>query len=225
MDNLQVTAYLSTPLSTDLFSPNLDALLYRLWLEEKGLYNPNVKRTEDVIKADVPIKLIEEKGYQYYSVSAPHFIILNEQNTRYRRRWDYQEHHCDFGKKKAKVDTQQGNTKSCDLPLRLIETNRIDWFCNGDKSEIDRLLSSVTNIGKKISQGFGQVFRWQSQVVEDDFSVWQDKRLMRILPAELIPEHLKERYPLRAWTYHPPYFLPENKALCAMPANTRSALN
>ena len=41
---------------------------------------------------------------------------------------------------------------------------------------------------------------------------------MRPIPVDCVnPEMLKEACNVMQWAFTPPYFLPENKALCVMP--------
>ena len=220
MENLQITAFMATSIAiTDKWSPNLDALLYWLWLNERGLANPNAN-AKNFIKAEIPIKEVEEKGFSFYAVSSPLYQTKSKFTIRYRKRWDNQDKHLNWGNKKAKVDTSQGQFKNGDLPLLLVETKRIDWFCVGCKDEIERLLSSCTHLGKKRSQGKGQVLRWQIKLIECDHSLYYENKLMRPLPVELInPNQLRGgvTFDLMQWAYKPPYFLPEHKTICAMP--------
>lgn len=218
MKNLQVTAYMSSPIAvTDNWSPNLDAILYFLWLEERGLSNPNAT-AENYIKAEIPLAEETIKGKLLYKVSSPQYQSKIEQNTRYRKRWDNQDKHLNWGKKKAKVDTSQGQFKNWDLPLRLIETSRIDWFCVGESTEISRLLANCFNLGKKRSQGKGQVLKWDIKESEEDKSFYWKGRLMRPIPVDCVNiNKIKNTYNVMHWAYTPPYFLPEHKDLCAMP--------
>jgi CRISPR type IV-associated protein Csf3 len=60
----------------------------------------------------------------------------------------------------------------------------VRWYCVGDKTEIARLLSTCTNIGKKSSQGWGRVARWEiDQSIGEDWSIWKNGCLMRGIPA------------------------------------------
>lgn len=218
MNNLQVTAYLNSGIAvTDKWSPNLDALLYFLWLDGRGLANPNAN-AKNLIKADIPIDKVIINDKLLYKVSSPIYKVQNEQIIRYRKQWDYQDKHLNWGKKKAKVDTSQGQFKNWDLPLKIIETNRIDWYCVGDKLEIERLLNSCTHLGKKRSQGKGQILRWNVQVIDCDKSFYFEGQIMRPIPTNCVnPDILKGTFDVMQWAFTPPYFLPENRTLCVMP--------
>lgn len=222
---------MATPIAvSDRWSPSLDALLEWLWLDERGLALPNPDLT-NIIQADLPLFKGEIKGEWYWCVSSPYYLQQSEQITRYRKRWDYQDKHLDWGKKKAKVNTSEGVTKSYDLPLKLVETPRIDWFAVGDKEEIERLLFLCDFIGKKRSQGKGQVCRWEVREIEGDYSLWDVYgNLARPMPLSLIgavagtpPFNGGACYDfvnncgIMNWGWRTPYWLPANQNLCLMP--------
>lgn len=217
MLNFQITAHLATPLAvSDNWSPSLDALLEYLWLDERGLISPHPTK-ENLIKSDIPLREDTIKGESFWACSSPFYCLQKEQIDRFRKRWDYQDRCLDWGKKKAKVDTQQGKTKSYDLPLRLVLTPRLDWFAVGDIDKVRSLLSNCTNIGKKRSYGKGQVYQWEVKEVEVDWSLKKDGRLTRPLPATLV-DHWDGCQILR-WGWRNPSWLPENVAVCVMPSN------
>lgn len=217
MKNLQITAHLSTPLAvSDNWSPMLDGLLQWLWLESRGLASANPD-PNNIIQAPIPLRRDNFKGKEFWACSAPFYQVLSEQKIRYRKRWDYQDRHCNWGKKKAKVNTSEGTTKSYDLPLRLIETPRLDWFAVGDMGAVLDLLIPCQNIGKKRSQGKGQVYRWEVREVAEDWSLYRNGRLTRPFPAELLEE--LSGYDFMLWGWNPPVWLPENKTVCAMSRN------
>lgn len=220
MINLQVTAKLATPIAvSDSWSPRLDNLLCWLWLDTQGLVSPD-PRAGQLIEADIPLQRRTIKQTEFWACSAPFYQSIGEQKIKYRKRWDYQEYHCDWGKKKAKVNTQEGPTKAYDLPLRLLEIPRIDWFCVGNLSDTKELLSRCSHLGKKRSQGKGQVYQWEVREFEHDWSLWKDGLLTRPFPIELI-ENVGS-YPkinMMEWGWKSPAWLPENRSICMMSDN------
>lgn len=100
----------------------------------------------------------------------------------------------DPGERKI-VNTTGGWTKSYRLPLRLRTTALIRWCCVGDRSEIRKLLKRVKALGKKRSQGYGVVERWEVEEAPADcswFAPHPDGRiLMRVLPlGDCLPANL-----------------------------------
>ena len=135
------------------------------------------------------------------------------------KRWDYQEHALNWGKRKAKWETSQDAEKSYDLPLYCINISALYWYIVGDKQELERLLKQCNYIGKKRSYGNGQVSQWDVIPIESDYHLFKDGNLMRPMPYKLIAPLLdkKIKYDLLQWGWKPPVNIPENQSLCALP--------
>ncbi|MFN8992997.1 MAG: hypothetical protein ACK5X3_04945, partial [Pseudomonadota bacterium] len=159
MINLQIIAHMATPLAAyDDWSPSLDALIEYQLLDRLGLITPNptaadAEKNLPLIFDKMPIARKILNGEWYWAVSSPHYIENHQQTSKFRKRWDYQEHHLDWGKKRAKVNGSEGHFKAYDLPRYDREMQTIHWFCVGDHDGIAELLQPVTNLGKKRSQG------------------------------------------------------------------------
>lgn len=224
MQPLRITAKIANPfVAYDNFSPSLDALLEWYWLEERGLITPN-PTPDSLVQADLPLLKGDIQGEWYWTVSSPHYILEEQQITKYRRRWDQQDKHLNWGGKRAKFSTSEGHTKSYDLPLYLRSTPQIDWFAVGDGDEILRLLEPCKSLGKKRAYGFGEIIRWEVQQVEQDWHLWGPQgQLMRPMPSRLLTfDHVFDWAPLR-WGWRPPGRLTCNQELCACPVhNVRS---
>ena len=223
LKNLQITAYLGKPIAlSDDYSPSIDALLEWLWLDERGLARTNPS-PDSLIQTELPIKKGRITGEWlfdewYWCVSSPHYQIEYEQTSRFRKRWDYQDKHLSWGKKKAKVQRDGGFTKNVDLPLFLRNTNRIDWFAVGDRVELHRLLEQCTHLGKARSCGYGEVLKWDVTEIENDWHLWRNGNLARPIPYEYFaPLNHKERLPMMSWAWRPPGWMDCNRELCVMP--------
>ena len=216
MDNLQIIAHMATPLvAYDDWSPSLDALIEYQLLDKLGLItsNPTIADAEKnlpLIFNDMPIARKMLNGEWYWAVSSPHYIENHQQTTRFRKRWDYQEHHLEWGKKRAKVDGSQGHFKAYDLPRYDREMQSIHWFCVGDRDKISKLLQPVTNLGKKRSQGCGQVHKWEVLEFEHDWHLWRGDSLARPMPVNIN---------MMNWGWRPPTWLAANKSMCFMPTD------
>lgn len=221
MNNLKVTAYLSTPIGVyDNWSPSLEGLLtYRL-LEENNLLSPNptaeqVAKVQDFLANELPLKQNTIMNDKYFCVSSPCYVVQGEATDKYRKRWDNHENNLNWGKRKPKFLTGEGAEKSYDLPLYTRLTNSISWFVTGDRTKIDALLSPVTHIQKKRSYGNGEVRQWQIEIAYDDYHLWRDDKLMRPMPVKLMPQKIDN--PQMIWGWKSPSWLAENKELCYMP--------
>ena len=223
MDNLQIIAHMATPLvAYDNWSPSLDALIEYQLLDKLGLITPNptiadVEKNLPLIFNDMPIARPVLNSEWYWAVSSPHYIENHQQTTRFRKRWDYQELHLDWGKKRAKVDGSQGHFKAYDLPRYDREMQSIHWFCIGDRDGIAELLQPVTNLGKKRSQGCGQVHKWEVLPFEHDWHLWRGDSLARPMPVNMIKQ--PQSINMMNWGWRPPTWLAANKSMCFMPTD------
>ena len=223
MDNLQIIAHMATPLvAYDDWSPSLDALIEYQLLDKLGLITPNptiadAEKNLPLIFNDMPIARKMLKGEWYWAVSSPHYIENHQQTSKFRKRWDYQEHHLDWGKKRAKVDSSQGHFKAYDLPRYDRKMQTIHWFCVGDRDGITELLQPATNLGKKRSQGCGQVHKWEVLPFEHDWHLWRGDSLARPMPINMISQ--PQSINMMNWGWRPPVWLAANKSMCYMPTD------
>lgn len=221
MDNLQITAHLTTSLGAyDNWSPSLEGILVYRLLEENNLLSPNptpdqVAETKEFIDLNLPLKQGEIKSDKYWCVSSPCYVLYGESTDKYRKRWDNHENNLDWGKRKPKFLTSEGAEKSYDLPLYTRLTNSISWFVVGNKTRIKEFLQSVTHIQKKRSYGNGEVREWEIGVIYDDYHLWRNGKLMRPIPVRLLDRKLDN--PQMIWGWKPPVWLAANKELCYMP--------
>lgn len=223
MDNLQIIAHMATPLvAYDDWSPSLDALIEYQLLERLGLIEPNpteasVLKNLPILFEQMPIARKMLNGQWYWAVSSPHYIENHQQTTRFRKRWDYQELHLDWGKKRAKVNGSEGHFKAYDKPRYDREMQTIHWFAVGDRDRILELLQPVTNLGKKRSQGCGQVHKWEVLPFEHDWHLWRGDKLARPMPVGMIPQ--PQSINMMQWGWRPPTWLAANKSMCFMPTD------
>jgi CRISPR type IV-associated protein Csf3 len=223
MDNLQIIAHMATPLvAYDDWSPSFDALIEYQLLDQLGLITPNptaadAEKNLPLIFDEMPIARKTLKGEWYWAVSSPHYIENHQQTQRYRKRWDKQELHLDWGKKKAKVDSSQGHFKAYDLPRYDREMQTIHWFAIGNADKISELILNVTNLGKKRSQGCGQVHKWEVLPFEHDWHLWRGESLARPMPINMIPQ--PQSINMMNWGWRTPYFVQSNRTMCYMPTD------
>lgn len=225
MKNLKITAHLASSLAAyDDFSPSLDSLLEWLWLDARGLAQPNPD-SESLIEAPIPLAKGEVSGEWYWQVSSPVYQIEAEETSRFRKRWDPELFgHINWGKRKARIDTSQGPEKNYDLPLYLRSTSAIAWYAVGDADGVRELLAGCRGIGKKRSQGWGQITRWQVEEIEHDWHLWgPGNQLMRPMPVRLMTQALLQQRIdgsfLLHWGWRPPGWHQANRELCVMPTN------
>lgn len=229
MQPLKITAHLASAIAVyDDWSPSLDSLLEWLLLDRQGITTPNptpeqVERSRSIVDANLPLEKGSLGGEWYWKVSSPCYTILSEMSDRFRKRWDYQDHNLDWGKRKPKWSTSEGAEKNYDLPLYLRSTHAITWYVVGELLETQELLNGCSSIGKKRSIGNGQVSKWSVHSIKSDWHLWGPlDQLMRPIPYRLLGEFdLDVTEPYRAsllhWGWRPPAWLHSNKELCLMP--------
>ena len=57
------------------------------------------------------------------------------------------------------------------------------WYAVGNIDKVNALLESVTHLGKKVSQGWGRVNRWEVEPWAHDWSVFRQE-VMRAIPSK-----------------------------------------
>src|SRR3990167_2556451 len=118
----------------------------------------------------------------------------------------------DFEDKRGQVIVEKGQYKAYHHIVFYRSALWVEWYCVVDKVEIEALLSTVTHIGKKSSQGWGRVNRWEIKAISDDYSVWYGDTLMRGVPPSEAPG-----YPTGVYGIRPSYWNKNNQMLLALP--------
>lgn len=207
---IRVRAFLQTPVISDQFLPLDGALYYHAVREVAGaqvVTAPNRSMIQEAHGGiSLPIKHLghhnEDNAWFYAASFAQWPSHTVEDRHTYNKRFDVaQSHMIDFGKKKAKVQTGRGRFKSYHISVYCRHALYIDWYLNADKIEIEKALRFVTHLGKKTSQGYGSVLRWEVRPWHSDWSVrgYEDNRLMRAVPTKK-PSY---KYGIRPSYWHP----------------------
>ena len=77
---------------------------------------------------------------------------------------------------------QNGRHKEYRIPLPKQSCLKWRAYCVGDVAEIEDLLGGLHSVGKKRTQGFGRVLKWQIAAVKA-FDYVQDGRLIKAFPV------------------------------------------
>lgn len=112
---------------------------------------------------------------------------------------------------KQRLETRRGRWKEYRMPLPTVRVPELRGVCIGNAPEIARLLSHVSHIGKKASQGFGRVSFRISRWDESRGEAYRACMHARPVPVSYIMDeegelHVGEgvRYSRMGWT--PPYW-------------------
>jgi CRISPR type IV-associated protein Csf3 len=101
------------------------------------------------------------------------------------------------------------------IPLPTLSVDRLQFYCVGNKREIEKLLQRITHVGKKRAYGYGAVKRWQVTPHPIDNSEIVNKTLVRPIPVS--EYHYQVVGEKAICGFRPPYWCPENFAKCWLP--------
>ena len=213
---LRITAVLQSPAICDETLP-IDAIIYFTAMRERygeqvvtysGGNHPNA-----VAGVQLPLARVEEEGPMwFYAASFAQWGSgMTEGQDHWNRRFDISTVDLvDWKGKKARVDLASGPYKSYHMPVYYRHALSVSWYVFGHRASIERLLAFTSNLGKKVSQGWGAVLRWEVERIAEDWSVrGAGGRLMRAVPSGNGAGILTG--------FRPSYWLPKNQAKCLMP--------
>jgi len=218
---LRITAYLRTGVISDRWLP-LDAiLLYQASRQRLGPQRRTIPGGESEGKAvSMPLQIVhpgEPDWYYTCSWAQPQPWWIEEGRDYWNKRFDQSfAYLVDFGYRRGKVIIEKGRYKAYHMPVFYYAALRIEWYCIGDRTGIEELLSTVTHIGKKRSQGWGRVSRWEVESWPEDWSIWRDGRLMRGIPVQDVCDSDKA-FHLQYYGVRPSYYRQANQLPLAMP--------
>ena len=196
---------------------NLDSIIQYLCTRDALgdlFYCLPTHETIDVSLLDLPLKKTED--VYHASVGVYDTISQLKMNTIYKRFTDKETYHLTKRHQRGRIKTNQGHFKDFMINLPALITNKIIFYCNGDKKELERLLYHLTGVGKKTSITSGNVQKIHITETLEDYSFFKDGEIMRTLPLTLkIP--LFEGATIQRQPYKPPYWNKDNISMCYVP--------
>lgn len=218
---LQITAVLRTAVISDQWLPLDGILLYQQTRDDLGaqsMTTPGVSNLAqpkgEAMKSKLPIKTVHSKEW-YYRCSWAEWSPNVEAKDYWNKRYDNDLSDFVSFKGRGTVKIEAGAYKAYHQPVFYRSALWIQWFCVGDKTEIGRLLSTCMNIGKKVSQGWGRVMRWEVESISDDWSIWKDGKLMRGIPVfEKPADHVGN---IAIYGLRPSYWDKRNQIMVVLP--------
>lgn len=210
----KITFTLKSPVSF-IEKPTFDGMLAWCWMKEKYGTVPqklNLEKEELENFDELPL----EKHHDGYFMAS--WMLYNEGQAleftgSWKKRWaNEHDHLTDFSGKKRKIRTSAGEFKAYNMPIVLNRIKEVWFYFESDNvAMVKKLLSHLWGIGKKTSQGYGEIGGFA--IEEIDFNPFEGK-VIRPVPAKV--EDLKQSGTLsvRMMGYKPPYWLPENQGFC-----------
>lgn len=214
MKKYKITFNFKTPISF-IDAPTFDGILsyayVRELFEQQGkqfVQKLSYSDKEIIDYSKMPLNMHPD-GYFYASIMLFDDSKAVEDIQKWRKRWDAKHDNiADFGKNIRKIDTQRGTFKSYDVPIstKLVSQS---WFvfCSDNITEVERLIKKwIHFIGKKRSQGYGEIESFTIEETED--------MIARPIPKN--PNEWKNVTKINFCTYKPPYWDVKKAKPCAL---------
>lgn len=167
----------------------LDSILAAEWMRRNHpaeYYGPPPPNAAGWIEPDLS-GVLDRRGEGdrwWYACSFNQTPPVTEYTHHWHRRFDDQmERYINFGKRRGKVDSSSGKYRAYRMPMNVyLFAEPLTWYAVGDADSIRDLLTGVVAIGKKPSQGFGLIDRWEVEPWPEDWSeVGPGGKLMRAM--------------------------------------------
>ena len=198
---------------------HLDSIMSYLCLRDalgELFYSMPTEETIDISLLDLPLKRTEDVWHSSVGIYSDNAKLYKD--TIYKRFTDKETHKLSKRQQKGRIKINQGHFKDFMINLPILITDKVTFYCCGDKKELERLLPHLTNIGKKTSIGGGRIYKINITETDEDHSFFKDDQIMRPIPATmnipLIAGMVLQRQP-----YKPPYWDKNNVAMCYVPPN------
>lgn len=223
-DCLRIRAWLTAPVVTDVWLPLDGILLYQHVRSDIGGREVTISgasaleqpKGEVMIGGRLPIKIIHAKDW-YYRCSWAHWGPYVDGQDAWNKRFDATlSDLVDFRGKRGKVDTSAATYKAYRMPVYYRSALWVEWYCVGDQEQLNPLIKMTTHIGKKVSQGWGRVLRWEIETISDDWSIWRDGQLMRGIPRYHVLDGLEAQV-TGYYGIRPPYWDKRNQMELMLP--------
>lgn len=177
MKPMKVTAFMQTGkiATTDLYLP-LDSILAEVWMRqhhpERMAGSQSSIRPDNLVVPELPFERRGEGDDWYWACSFACGKPQREEIVYWHKRLDAveAETYVDFGGRRGRVDTHAGVYKGYRMPLVTFLVPTLSWYAVGDIASVWEMVRTVAHIGKKRSQGYGRVVRWQVETWPEDLS-------------------------------------------------------
>ena len=215
MEKLTITAKLETPVIPGGGYLTLDALLASLIFETSG--------DIDVAHNTVPLACTDGLFHASAAILEPYgsngvSFVANMRAA----------HSLDpdllLKNKQGKVHRKIGSTRRRDFgpvmnAYTAFDAPDVTWYAEGDGDEVERLLAGVRFIGKRRGSGFGEVSDWSVEPGDLNGVVGPFGDPLRPVPVDMFKGDKSSLKVEAAW--RPPYWRPENRAICYAPEFVR----
>jgi len=205
---LRIVGEVVSPISTTDFIYFDGILSYAVWhdvMREEAYSIPESK--EDVFYIPLPIKQ-SGNTEKFYHASVGFFDDKVEGLARWRKQVSIETN--------KKIFVGRGIYRRYDTPIPYIYADKIYFYVNGDKREVQRLLDNyILSIGKKRTQGYGNIRKWTVESINEDMSIIdKDGNPMRPIPVSSDVKVNTRNAVTILIAYRPPYWHYKNMTQC-----------
>lgn len=181
------------------------------FLKKNNLQEGCVKE-ENLIDIDIPIEKVFYKDDKYiYKASFGMFDGV-ESIEKWKKK--YPLNYIDYINKNT-VRLGSGTRKDYNMPMICYSVYKIVFYCIGEQVNIEKLLEKINFIGKKSSQGYGKVKKWEIKRVNKEGCLWYKRQLPAIKLFEKYLDFKKESHIRQIeTTCRPPYWARKNLEVC-----------
>jgi len=180
----------------------------------------NLDPNKTTIEAPLPLEKCENDSEQWWwACSFGAYHLDYKALSTWKKRWDDQ--HDSLvkfpEKRKPRIDHKAGFFKAYSMPLVVRGAKEIVFCGYGNIIEVKKILTGVTHIGKKRSQGYGRVSKIEVKETSDKWYCWtEDKQATRAIPISKtkIRELSQGSIVAVNMAYRPPYWKRDNYAMC-----------
>lgn len=218
--NFKVTTHMATPIATIgyiILDSVISAAIAKDKVKDEYYAGANICGTKEQIDEWLGEVLDKKQGVYCTSIG----IGENKEFVgTWAKRWDDRHDDIVTGFKGiTRVDIGAGHFKNYHMPIVLKSYSRIEFYVRGNLEEVERLLNNyIFYLGKKGSQGYGQVRKWEFEEIEEDWSLWENGKPMRPIPAKECIYYIENNnYNLQTYSTIPPYWRDDCRELCLMP--------
>ena len=206
---LKITAALTSPyVTTDyiFFDSLISSAVWQECMQDKAYTVPENK--SEVFYIPLPLKLIgTNEPFYAASIGFPKEAVDGIAHWR---------KHTEIESKKN-INIGSGEFKRYNMPMPYTSTEELVFYANGSKPEIQRLLTLIPSIGKKRTQGYGNIRSWTVESSEHDWSVVRDGVPMRPIPVSEGKQFNLKCDVIMQFAYRPPYWHRKNLTQTYMP--------
>ena len=122
---------------------------------------------------------------------------------------------------KKRIDIGAGYYKNYHMPIVIKSYKEIYFYARCEIEKVENLLNKYIHfIGKKPSQGYGEIKSIKFEKINNDYSIWNKEnknkiKLMRPIPVS--SQELKLQYNIEKLSVRPPYWRTDYLEYCYMP--------